>query len=133
VNLEWFVLELRKPFWRNKPAKKPGLESAAEPPKFSITLHFQQNSDNPGKRFLKTSAFVLLLKAEVKNIFCAGKEIFLVNRQSLTIAGFRQPEATPLFSEVFAAKRPRSRSQSSPHYEKRSTDAHQLLALERAE
>src|SRR6267154_1639187 len=40
-------------------------------------LDFTPKLDNPGKRLLETSAFVLLFQPEVKKIFCTHKQIFL--------------------------------------------------------
>src|SRR5258705_4095528 len=54
-------------------------------------LDFTPKLDNPGKRLLETSAFVLLFKSEVKKIFCTDKQIFLNSPDQSRIACATKP------------------------------------------
>jgi hypothetical protein len=47
-------------------------------PDASLNQSSRGNQTTPGKRFPKTSAFVLLFIPEVKKIFCTPEEIFFV-------------------------------------------------------
>src|SRR5258705_8615386 len=54
-------------------------------------LDFTQKLDNPGKRLLETSAFVLLFKSEVKKIFCTDKQNFLNSPEQSCIVCATKP------------------------------------------